>query len=556
MRAALLALVLALGCTEPAGPPAPTFRVWWAAATGPRAGLPPDVDGLTITVLDPEGEPAEREMNVQRDDLTDDTPFAVVGGLPAGRAVEVRIEARVGARVAYTGVVGPFVLGPGERRYVDLLLVPTDTVTEVGRLAEPVAMHTATTLADGRILFAGGFRAADEVPCLDQPAASRCFDLTATTGALLYDPASGRSFAVRNSLSTPRAAHTATLLADGRVLLAGGVSAAQLALVAQDDGGLIPVLSVDPLAAVATTDIFDPTRFREDQDVGGDGDAGRGGFDEGPPMASPRAQHTASLLPSGTAVLVAGGDGGEQTSELFDGAAWSDAGALAVGRHAHVAFTVTSAGQVWLVGGAIDADAEVDVAEVFTLAEDGVSGAWGPPPDLELPVGGPEAAASINLVGAGVALLGDRTAVVFGWIGALCSVDGDPTFSGIPCAPDNRAFALDVLAARIAQPVGRDGERHAMGSVISTPDGGAFAIGGFADDVPATTAAIERLTGVVDVGTVQPEVDGSSLELGEGRALLSGASQTDGAVVVSGGLTVEPAGVRFSDLLEVVDPAR
>lgn len=561
MRATLLSLVLALAaaaCVAAESPTVPALRVSWAAATGPRAGLPPDVDALTVRILDPDGEPAVREQAFTREEVTDDTPYAVVGGLPVGRPVEVRIEASVGAGIAYSGVVGPVVLGPGERRYVDLLLVPTGAVTGIGRLEEPVAWQTATRLGDGRILFTGGFTSAAGIACSGQPAGSRCFTLTATAGAVLYDPASGRTLVTRNSMTTPRAAHTATLLADGRVLVAGGVSTAELALVAQDDEGLLPVLRVSDGTALSSTEIFDPAQFGEDDDLGADGDPGRGGFEEGPPMASGRAQHTATLLPTGDAVLVAGGSGGaEATSELFAADAWSDGGALAIGRRGHVAVAVVDTPAVWLIGGAIGADAEPDVIEVFSVAEGGAGGSWGPAPDLELPDPSPEGAASLNLFGAGVALLADRVAVVFGWIGPVCDAGGAPAWTGTVCPPDDRSFALDVRAARAAQPVGRAGERHAMGAVIQAPDGSAFAIGGFSSLAPAASAAVQRLTGEVDLASLDVEVDASvSLTVGEARALLAGAAQTDGTAVVAGGLSIDAGGVVLSDRVELVNPPR
>src|SRR6185503_18679389 len=64
--------------------------------------------------------------------------------------------------------------------------------------------HTATRLADGRVLIAGGEN---------------------STGTLnvteLYDSSSG-TFSAAANMTTARADHSATLLADGRVLIAGG----------------------------------------------------------------------------------------------------------------------------------------------------------------------------------------------------------------------------------------------------------------------------------------------------------------------------------------------
>jgi hypothetical protein len=65
--------------------------------------------------------------------------------------------------------------------------------------------HTATLLADGRVLVTGG--------TLD--------DRTVFDTAELYDPATGR-WSATGSLNEARARHVATLLDDGRVLIAGG----------------------------------------------------------------------------------------------------------------------------------------------------------------------------------------------------------------------------------------------------------------------------------------------------------------------------------------------
>ena len=272
-------------------------------------------------------------------------------------------------------------------------------------------------------------------------------------------------------------------------------------------------------------------------------------------MAVARAQHTATLLPSGEAVLVAGGSAAEDTSELFAADAWSDAGALAVSRRAHVAVAVPGPASVWLLAGAIGAQQEADIAAVFTIGADGVSGTWAPTGALELL--GAATAPALNLTGAGAVLLGGHTAVVVGWLGPVCDDQGGPDWSGVACAAENRSYAFDVATPRVTQPVGRDGERHALGAVVATPDGGGFAIGGFEDFVPTASARIEQFTGNVDVATAQPEVaTGATLTLGTPRALLAGAAQTDSSVLVCGGLALGDDGLELSDVIEIVNPAR
>jgi hypothetical protein len=173
-------------------------------------------------------------------------------------------------------------------------------------------IHSATLLQDGRVLISGG---AHDSACPG--------DFTINT-AFLYD-ATGASFAATGNLNAARGAHTATLLHNGLVLVAGGV----------DPNGFI----------LNTAELYDPTTAQ---------------FVPTSKMTHERAAHTAVLLTSGALagkVLMAGGltnGGSEDTAELYDPntGMFTSTGKLIVGRFNHVAVLLPD-GKVLIAGGQV-----------------------------------------------------------------------------------------------------------------------------------------------------------------------------------------------------------
>ena len=84
-----------------------------------------------------------------------------------------------------------------------------------GTMPAALSGVSATLLADGRVLIAGGRPAANEDDALTS---------NAIADAYLYDPATG-TLSPTGSMKAARERHTATLLANGRVLIAGGWNA-------------------------------------------------------------------------------------------------------------------------------------------------------------------------------------------------------------------------------------------------------------------------------------------------------------------------------------------
>lgn len=160
---------------------------------------------------------------------------------------------------------------------------------------------TATSLADGRVLVVGGDGRVSGVPAT-------------LASAELYDPATS-TWTAAASMSAPRQLHTATLLGNGKVLVAGGsytgdggysfpLSSAELYDPATDTW--TPVAGGHSSSSIPLAELYDPSTQA---------------WVSATPALGARSYHTATLLPNGD-VLVAGGHGGSSTdsgvsAELF-----------------------------------------------------------------------------------------------------------------------------------------------------------------------------------------------------------------------------------------------
>jgi hypothetical protein len=241
--------------------------------------------------------------------------FTATGSMAVGRVLHTAALLRDG-RVLIAGGTDASGGGGAATASTELYDPSIGTFTLTGSMASERADHTATLLASGRVLIVGGWNghAADAA---DDPPWDPLF-------AELFDPSSG-SFSASGSTSTTRIGHSAIPLADGKVLLLGGVPSLQN----------IHEQLPDPQFA----ELYDPAA---------------GTFSSAGNFALSRTKYTASLLNDGM-VLVAGGEqaGIAVTSaELLDPAtgALSATGGLVIARTNHTA-TRLNDGRVLVTGG-------------------------------------------------------------------------------------------------------------------------------------------------------------------------------------------------------------
>jgi N-acetylneuraminic acid mutarotase len=203
--------------------------------------------------------------------------------------------------------------------------------TATGSLNTARENHTATLLLNGQVLVAGGFTGfASSVQTLNS--------------AELFNPATG-IWTPTGNLNSARSLHTATLLPNGEVLVAGSFN--------------FNAGTVSPSAELfnPSTGIWTPTGS----------------------LNTARGEQSATLLPNGQ-VLVAGGTVGPSnnpvtlnSAELFNPSTgiWTPTGSLNFTRSFHTA-TLLPNGQVLVAGGETNSFQSVNSAEVYNPA----TGLW------------------------------------------------------------------------------------------------------------------------------------------------------------------------------------
>jgi Kelch motif len=251
------------------------------------------------------------------------------------------------------------------------------TVSETAHMQIARASHSSTLLPDGRVLIAGGFGGSGT-------------ERDPYRSTEIYDPRTG-SFQTAGNMTIGRSGHTATLLKNGKLLIAGGwtgrynlrrsaelydpatgvftptgnmvIERAGNTAALLPDGKVLVAGGEDRSEnALSSAEIYDPST---------------GKFTRTGDMSEPRGEATATALRNGKVLIVGGGSGHYpsqnvyRSAELYDPATgkFASTGQMGVGRHKHASVLLAS-GKVLVAGGSDNRDwhGEYSSAEIYDPA--------------------------------------------------------------------------------------------------------------------------------------------------------------------------------------------
>ncbi|MBN2495012.1 MAG: hypothetical protein JXR96_10510 [Deltaproteobacteria bacterium] len=477
---------------------------------------------------------------------------ARVDGLPIGQERRVSFQGydeAAGYAVRWCGRVSGVPIAEGRPTPVSMYISACGGFTPVREpMAYPRVMHTATVLPDGRVLIAGGFHGLG-VP--SSCGVGTCLPLTATAALEIYDPATGAFAPVPDlALQQARGMHTASLLADGRVLVAGGARHALLR--AWNDDVPAPLLEVDAVL-----------------EQSGDSRAGRtaelvdlaAGTVEEIPLGpeSARALHGAIRLWNGDVVLMGGiRPADNQPLDTMERFAVKTEGfealsaTLRVPRQGLAVLPFESGTLLW-GGNRPDGSLPGVFAEIVEQSGTGAVA-------LKVPLFVGESAdlGAPSLYSAG-ALLADGRAIVCG--GMITSAFFEPGLTAARALDD--AWLLDLRpGSERLEPAGMDRPRalHTTSPLVR-PDGSAelLVAGGLSERVESISGgydiALRPEFFTLDGGFDARQVDGEYLTLCERRAGHTASVLQDGTLLLAGGFSLQSGCFVLNVSAELYNPA-
>ncbi len=239
--------------------------------------LPQNADSVSITITGTDFSPIVKAVH-----LAASPSGTTIDNIPAGfdRTVSVEVRDASSHRVA-RGMTTGVRIKAGGINDVNILITPTGVFTQLTSKVIPRAFARSASLPDGTYIIMGGI--------IDRRAScgQGCTRLAATDTTEIYHPDTGM-FAQGPRMTEGRVFFTASRLADGSIMLAGGAGSAAIGC---SDGACSISVSQDDTKT--SLEVYDPKS---------------NSFYKAGTMAFPRAGHTADVL-AGDVVLIAGGIG-------------------------------------------------------------------------------------------------------------------------------------------------------------------------------------------------------------------------------------------------------
>jgi Galactose oxidase, central domain/Kelch motif len=360
------------------------------------------------------------------------------------------------------------------------------------QMTTPRADAAAVALRDGRVLICGGTVSGAVGGVL--------------SSAEIYDPAA-RTFTPTGSMTVAREGETATLLSDGRVLVAGGAR------------------NIGFRAELASAELYDPAT---------------GAFTATGSMHTAREGHTATLLRDGRVLVAGGSDNGVHTlssAEIYDPASggWTRAGDMTQPREAQVAVRMNS-GKVLIAGGG-----RGDVPGGYIAYQTA---------EIYEPAAGIFTAVSANMnsdrVGAGAVLLDDgRVLIAGGKSSKMILNELGPNLMSL--TPLRTAEVFDPETSTFIK-VGDMREPHYLPTMTRLRDGGVLVVGGWRMEGPL-------IVGMRDAEIFEPYA-GRFVTVGPTHVARLENTATilpDGEVLIAGGIDGRS---NITAAVEFFDPAR
>ena len=416
-------------------------------------------------------------------------------------------------------------------RSAELYNPKTGTWSTTGSMQFEREYFAATLLGDGDVLVAGGFATCDDDFCSDNRQAE------------LYDPKTG-TWSATGSMQRAREQFSATLLANGDVLVAGGLN----------EGGFNGYTKT-----FSEAELYDPAS---------------GTWSPTGSMSEPRYGQAAALLPGVDWVLVTGGTS-DATSEVYQPATgkWVPTGSMSTPR-TDLTATVLSDGNVLATGGTGTDGSAQTTAEIYQNSS-------GPLVSIRphgLSFGAQQVGSTGSLQSVTVTNVGTADLHVSG-------VDISGSDPGDFVAQDTCGLMAPGASCTVAvgfSPTGIDLRQATVGVADDAPGSPqGFAVSGYGRGpgswTPTGSLAIGREgasatllpDGEVLVAGGENEVDQGSLSdaelyhpstgtftrtgsLNVARAFPTGALLADGDVLVAGGLSNVPSALSSAELY---DPA-